>query len=126
MKSSLSYVLGLILCLLTSYIPYDYSTQNLARARALEFGHERAPSNKESLTEQEGVAATDGDDMVATIAEDSGNSDESGFRPRGLYVPSTPEDMTATCTQHALYSFADQFEVRMLSVTRMPERIRDG
>lgn len=67
-----------------SHIADHGSAQNLARARALEFGHQRAPSSKDSLTEQEGAAATDGDDVVATIAEDSGDSDERGFRPRGL------------------------------------------
>lgn len=60
--------------------------QNLARARALEFGHERAPSSVPGVTGQEGQAATDGDDIVATIAENSGSSDDKGFRPRGLWA----------------------------------------
>ncbi|KAJ9107064.1 hypothetical protein QFC19_002934 [Naganishia cerealis] len=42
-------------------------------------------------------AATDGDDIVATIAEDSGESDEQRFRPRGF--------------------FADQFEFRLGRIT---------
>ncbi|GHJ84045.1 hypothetical protein NliqN6_0447 [Naganishia liquefaciens] len=59
---------------------------NLARARALEFGHERVPVGAAPFTEQEGQAATDGDDVVATIAENSGSSDEKGFRPRGFFA----------------------------------------
>jgi hypothetical protein len=63
-----------------------YRSQNLARAKALEFGHHHLVTSQESPVELESAAATDGDDVVATIAEDSGDSDEQRFRPRGLCV----------------------------------------
>lgn len=41
---------------------------------------------EEDSIELESAAATDGADVVATIAEDSGENDEERFRPRGLCV----------------------------------------
>lgn len=70
--------------LLLGELAHHHHSKNLARARALEFGHERADPTASPLVEQEGQAATDGDDIVATIAENSGSSDDKGFRPRGL------------------------------------------